>query len=366
MSNLELLAGSSGTYGLTGGTLSSVACEIVGNGGNGIFNQSGGLNFIAPGSLWVGNGAGGIGVYNLNGGTLTAGSEFLGYNGTATFTQTAGVNTITGSNGLWFYLGYSSSSSAAYNLGGGTLTSPNEFVGYATSGTMTQTGGVNSLAGTGVLTLAYSTGSSGVYNLNGGSLSTYSLTVANSGSGTFNQTGGVNTLAVSGALYVGNSAHGSGGQAPTTPSGSAAKPRHPTSPTSISAAAASAASPRAAARTPLTARFGSLYIGNSARRGTYTAYRQTRTNGKLAANEYVGKAGSGNFVQSGGANSISSTGNLYLGYNTGVTGSYSLSSGSLPAYNEMKSDGSGIRRRFAQSGGTTLNTEFSSGISSAS
>ena len=50
--------------------------------------------------------------------------------------------------------------------------------------------------------------------------------------------------------------------------------------------------------------------------------------GSLASpNQYIGYSATGSFTQSGGTNSLSN--NLFLGYNAGSNGTYSLSGGSL-------------------------------------
>ena len=44
--------------------------------------------------LTLGSNNGGIGTYNLMGGSLQAGLEYIGYSGTGTFNQTGGTNTV--------------------------------------------------------------------------------------------------------------------------------------------------------------------------------------------------------------------------------------------------------------------------------
>src|SRR5208282_1292956 len=91
--------------------------------------------------------------------------------------------------------------------------------------------------------------------------------------------------------------------------------------------------------------FGTLYLGyNAGGSGTYSL-----SGGQLvASNEYAGSSGAGTFVQSGGTNSV---GTLYLGYNAG-SGTYSLSgSGQLAAaFEYVGSSGTGT---FTQTGGTS-------------
>ena len=58
------------------------------------------------------------------------------------------------------------------------------------------------------------------------------------------------------------------------------------------------------------------------------------TDGSLtAANQYIGNAGDGTFTQSAGSNLVPAYGDLYLGYNSGTSGTYNLQgAGTLSAY----------------------------------
>ena len=66
--------------------------------------------------------------------------------------------------------------------------------------------------------------------------------------------------------------------------------------------------------------------------------------------QYVGNLGIGNFVQSGGINVLSGSGELYLGNAPGTSGSYNFSGGSLSAATEIL--GYAGTGSFTQSGGT--------------
>ena len=210
-------AGSSGTYSLSGSGQVSAGFEYVGYSGTGTFTQSGGNNNISNYnslySLYLGFNAGSNGMYNLSGsGLLTAGSEYVGYSGTGTFTQSGGTN-----NYLYgpLYLGYNAGSSGTYILSGSGQVSANnnEYVGYSGTGTFTQSGGTNSIGSyysLGSLYLGNNAGSSGTYNLSGsGQLSAGSEYVGYSGTGTFTQSGGTNNYFY-GSLYLGYNAGSSG------------------------------------------------------------------------------------------------------------------------------------------------------------
>ena len=100
---------SSGTYSLGGnGRLAVAAIENVGYSGAGFFTQSGGTHTIGT-YLYVGYEPGSSGTYSLSGGSLsvsntnTNDNEYVGYSGTGTFMQSGGTHTINSN----LYLGYS-------------------------------------------------------------------------------------------------------------------------------------------------------------------------------------------------------------------------------------------------------------------
>ena len=118
--------------------------------------------------------------------------------GTGTFAQSGGTNTLANgySNGS-LYIGYNTADKGTYNLSGtGVLSGPQyysmtEFVGYSGMGTFTQSGGTNGTHnGTTNLNLGYNAGATGVYNLSGaGQLIANSQYVGYNGTGLFTQTG---------------------------------------------------------------------------------------------------------------------------------------------------------------------------------
>lgn len=128
------------------------------------------------------------------GGTLPSGngSAYIANGGTATITrlgETCGTLSLGSSAG-----------SGAVQMTGGSLSASNyEYVGYSGSGTFTQSGGTNAVAGN--LFLGYGAGSSGIYNLDGGVLLTPVIT-AGSGSSTFNFSGGTLRAAASNVSFL--------------------------------------------------------------------------------------------------------------------------------------------------------------------
>ena len=168
--------------------------EIVGNSGFGTFNHSGGTN--SAGTLVLGRLSGSIGTYNLSEtGNLTYQSnnalvEFIGYAGKGIISQTGGTNSLfyVGDN---LYLGYDAGSAGIYNLSGtGQLSAgagSTEYVGYSGVGTFTQSGGLNNT--TSSIYLGYNSQSTGTYTLSDtGQITASGLRINR---GTFMQTGGI-------------------------------------------------------------------------------------------------------------------------------------------------------------------------------
>lgn len=226
--------GGTGTYNLSGGALTAqggsavyygptvfVPGESIGEGGGtGTFNQTGGTNTVTDGlcvgtDLFRSNEGPGTGAYNLSGGALNAvGNGTIGSadfmpgetigdgRGTGTFTQTGGTNTVAG--GLYVgseILASGAGGSGAYNLYGGVLQADYEYVGGA--GTFTQTGGTNTVTGAGVQYGIEMNG--GVYHLNGGTLT------ANSIDGNLDNQGGTFVPSNAGALLTGDYTQGKNG-----------------------------------------------------------------------------------------------------------------------------------------------------------
>lgn len=163
-------AGSTGTYSLSGtGAVVASQSLYVGLRGTGVFNHSGGTNTInagAIGSFDVGVFAGSSGTYNLSGtGQLISNkSEYVGDQGTGSFFQTGGTNTITGANSL--FIGFSPTGQGTYAISGGQLTVGNNLVA-GNNGVGVLTIGPN---GNAHVTNSLTIGAQGTVNLNGGTL----------------------------------------------------------------------------------------------------------------------------------------------------------------------------------------------------
>jgi hypothetical protein len=159
------------------------------------------------GSLFVGYSATATGTYSLSGtGTLTAGSEYIGYTGTGTFTQGG-----TSENDIHSTLqvgqpaldGSFNSNLDKYELDGGVLNAGEEIIGNGNQSAFVQTGGANTI--TGDLQIGLQTGSTsgqGSYELDtSAALSAQNEYIGDGGLGNFTQYGGDNH--VSGTLWVG-------------------------------------------------------------------------------------------------------------------------------------------------------------------
>ena len=162
--------GGTGYFEQSGGTVTSADGLYVGYymGSNGTYNHSGGTNIVS--NLFLGENSGASGEYILsdNGQLTSSGSEYVGYIGSGTFTQSGGSNTIFGNLSLGRIAGGSQQnpSNGTYTLTGtGRLSATAEFIGYAPGSVafFDQTGGTNAMT-------FLSTGTGGRYRLAGGSI----------------------------------------------------------------------------------------------------------------------------------------------------------------------------------------------------
>jgi len=150
------------------------------------------LNSIIPvlnlNSLTINATGGGTMTLSQSQDSLSAVTEYIGYDGTGTFTHTGGNNTVND-----FYLGYLETGDGTYNLSGtGSLLSDREIISSGGNGTFNQTGGTNTANYIRIASSPVNLGATGTYNLSGGSLSVAYMTIASSlgDNGVFNQSGG--------------------------------------------------------------------------------------------------------------------------------------------------------------------------------
>ncbi len=286
-------SGSRGTYNLgPSGTLTVNGFFVIGGtGGIATFNQTGGVN-TANNTLEVGGS--GTGTYNLTYGDLNTGSTIVGNWGIGTFNQGYNPETLEyGDGGNHIVQGdliVGNYSEGTYNLVNGNLSVGGlACIGYNAQGYFNQSGGNFTLSG-GSLYLGMNPGSTGEYNMTGGTLSTGTTVVGNGGDGYFIQEGGSHT--VSGDLYMGYEA------------GS----------------------------------YGDYYLN-----GDSSVLLQ------VGGNELIGWGGSGSFTQDGGTHNVS--GDLNLGQSDGTVGYFDLNGGDLAVGGSLNIGHDGLGT-FTQTGGT--------------
>ena len=125
----------------------------------------------------------------ISGGSLIAMNEYIASSGTSlsgstgSFSQSGGINTLSGTGSL--YLGVNAADSGAYGLGSSaTITAPTEYVGLTGTGYFGESGGNNTTSGSvGRVNVGNNVGSIGTYALRGGLLNSFTLSVGNSGVG---------------------------------------------------------------------------------------------------------------------------------------------------------------------------------------
>ena len=204
----DLTVDNNSTYTVSGNE--QWANVYVSSGGNGYVVQNAGTTMTISGLLSLGNAtATATGSYTLNGGTLSAQTERIGYftNGTFTFTQGGGTNSV-GSGGV--SLSHANAFGSAYNTGvynlnGGTLSTPSVANGGGATSNFNFNGGTLQATGNntgfmGGLSSANIQSGGAFINPNG-----YAVTISQSlgGSGGLTQSGG-GTLTLSGAsTYTG-------------------------------------------------------------------------------------------------------------------------------------------------------------------
>jgi autotransporter-associated beta strand protein len=356
-----------GTYALSGSGLLLSNQEQIGVGSTGNFVQSGGTNSVAN-ELYIENGIYGNGTYTLSGGLLLASSayEHIGRFSQSGGTHNAGWLTITGGTG-------------SYTLGGGLLNAYQESFD-SSGGSFVQNGGTNSAA---FLDLNH-----GNYRLNAGLLQIGGLRTAG---GTLDCGNGTVTIQATSAIVdltgsVVNSSSASMTIGPNSllivapgfnpaifgnftnaglteqlgsvlnvPSGTVIG-GWGTVPDHVNCQGTIAASPS-----------GGLSLNNGL---TLSGTGQANLgSGRLVVNDsissmgnqwlatgstLIGTSGAGSFSQSGGTNAVSSY--LLLGTDTGGSGVYNLTGGSLSSY--WTSPGYFSSGTLNQSGGTHTAVEL--------
>ena len=203
----------------------------------------------------------------------------------------------------------------SYVLSGGSLATSDLVVGYSGSGTFTQSGGTNSC---GVLYVGNASGGTGSYVLSGGLLALGGGNLAAAlGSAAFNFGGGTLGASATWSSSAAMTLTGSPGNATVNTTGGNI---------ALSGAISGSGGLDKVGPNTLTLSGPNTFTGNlTVDGGTLAMPGGTLTPGE----EYVGYSNTAGFAQSGGANLVAN--NVVLGYNSGSSGSYSLSGGSLLA-----------------------------------
>lgn len=283
-------------------------------------------------------GSGTMTLFQTKDALSVSGLALIGGNGSGTLTQSGGTNTVSGSNygnGLnALSLGLASGSSGTYNLSGtGSLSATGVTVGFGGTGIFNQSGGTHTVGGD--IYLGWNGGSSGTYNLSAGSLAANNMLVGYQGSGIVNQSGGTNTL--SGALVMINSASNYNLQGGTLNVGSIVG----SGTLNLDGGALTVGGGNG------TIDVGTLVLGKGA--GSNVNYTLSTTgfyNGGskvasalTASNLTLGDSGTGTFTQSGGTFTVAGT--LSLGSNSGGNGTYNLDGGTLNVGSIVHGSGGG-------------------------
>ncbi|MBI5787391.1 MAG: PEP-CTERM sorting domain-containing protein [Candidatus Schekmanbacteria bacterium] len=193
----ESLRGARGIYVMNGGDISAVS-EYVGYSGVGVFNQLSGSNAIAA-QLLVGVNAESIGAYVLGGGIAAASDEYFGYDGSGDFEHQGGENYV--NNKIW--LGYTGNGTGNYYLSNDAKNYVQDIiVGNYGAGAFKQSGGDNAVSNN--LYLGMEKSGVGKYELSSGKLKAENEYIGKKGHGEFIQSGGQNV--VTGNIYIGNAA----------------------------------------------------------------------------------------------------------------------------------------------------------------
>lgn len=182
-SSVAALTVDGGTLTLDGGGSVRFTSARIGDAGNGSATQRSGA-FATTNALNIGFGTGSTGTYTMTGGSLTASMIFVGRSGSGNFVQSGGSVTTNTSFGL--NLGSNGLSSGNYTLGGaGTIstaaTTINAIGGdssFVESGGMLTTGSLTLVANNSDVVRTAS------YSLNGGTLQTGSIGIGSGGGNT--------------------------------------------------------------------------------------------------------------------------------------------------------------------------------------
>ena len=200
-STLVLGSSGNGHADLSDGTLSTTSSKVGDVGCTVTFMQTGGAHAIS-GWLYLAESINASGAYHLQGGSLQALNERIGFRGTGRFIQSGGTNTV----GDDLIVNAEATPTCSYTMSNGVLSvKDRETVGWYGKGTFVQHDGVHAVGGQ----LRVGESATGTFAIHGGSLSATGVVyVGHSASGSFEQTGG--SVAALGDFVVGKNATGIG------------------------------------------------------------------------------------------------------------------------------------------------------------
>jgi autotransporter-associated beta strand protein len=306
--NLCLGGTGGGTVQVSGGTLTIGSSAYIGAGGTGAVGQSGGLvslvNTSSSAAIYLGYDPGSLGSYNLGGGLLTAPCEWLGYQGGASFVQTGGTNAAANQ----VVINWNSTSPVSYTLeGSGLLSTGNEWLGMGGSASFTQSGGTHTTSG-------YLFMDAASYYLNSGLLSVGADEYVGFGqTAVFTHSGGTNQVLNGSGIIVG----ASGGNGIYNLTG----PGLLSVPSAVVGWSATGSLTLGAGTASVSTAFS---LGVQGGGGSCTLSPGATLS--VAGTEYLGLSGTGTFTQNGGSQSVAV---LCLGFQPGAAGTYNLSGGTL-------------------------------------
>jgi T5SS/PEP-CTERM-associated repeat protein len=323
--NVAAAAGSEGWYSLSGGTVSADR-EVVGIGGTGVMNHSGGTNTTTSRLIigdWNWNGSSfdpGNGFYSLSGtGVLSVGSEYIGYGGSGAFVQSGGTNTVAGD----LYMGFRSGGTGIYTLSGGSLNVGGDILNQDGTGTLILDGGTLNMSG-------------------GGSIDVDHLKIGISAPSSFVQS--VEEITVAQDMTLGNTMYAlSGGVLDVggdiVNAGGVSKLQIHGGTLDMSGGG--------------TIDVDHLRVGLFGGAGSYTMEAGETVN--VGSGEYIGYSGEGVFVQNGGTHTVSL--GVYVGYMGSGSGVFEMYGGDLDSgFLTIALVGSGT---FTQHGGTHTTNSLS-------
>ena len=350
-------AGSEGIYDLSGGTLTVNSVSVADKANTiGTFTLSGTGTLDSGGDTNIGQA--GDGELNIQGGTATiGGSLWVGHlaGSSGAVTQSSGDVTV---NGWILAVGDNGSAAASYELSGGTLTCNTDYVAVGRGGVghFVQSGDSTFNANVSQrLLIGDNPGADGsTYTMTGGTLDVNNgreLGVGKGSSGAFYQSGGVVNASGRLALATGGGAQpgryelsgdavlnvggdyflvGQGGQGTFVQSGTST----------------------------VNANLGTEFIVGD---GGSAVGRYDMSGGTLNVNNgrtlYVGKNGTGTFVQSGGT--VNASGRLHVGQAAGKSSLYEMSDGQLNIADDPFVIGVNGQGTFTQTGGTVTQSASS-------